>query len=300
MPVLSEEGPQDALLSSVTVRAGTGEFAERLLGTPRSAPHPTSEPPPEPPWESCPRILPTSNAGNPWEHDRRPFSALRRSLGYWKAIGADKSVLSWLAYGYQLRLVGPPRMFFANSPSTGEFEEFVDREIATHLQDGSFVEISPDEAHVVNPFTIAVGASGKPRRCDDMRYVNAFLASPVFKMQTLAGDVPNVVRPGDELLTRDLELQRLTGKLLSLKLAMPSISVWLRELIFCEISQHCEPEDANSTFVEAVEGLNVIKRMVEVEPSAPFVSPLVERDVFVKSGETGWGVGARGKSVGDV
>ena len=34
-----------------------------------------------------------------------------------------------------------------------------------------------------------------------MRYVNAFMVSPVFKMQTLERDIPNIVKPGDEMFT---------------------------------------------------------------------------------------------------
>ena len=146
------------------------------------------------------------NQGNPWLEDTFPFSALRKQLGFWKAIGADKSVLSWLAYGYQFRFAKPvQRKFFKNAKNTMEFEEFIDKEIQTHVGDGSFVEISKEEARVVNPFIISVNSTGKPRRCDDMRYVNAFLASPFFKMQTLERDIPNVVRPGDHMITRDLE-----------------------------------------------------------------------------------------------
>src|SRR5687767_12604541 len=38
-----------------------------------------------------------------------------------------------------------------------------------------------------------------------MRFVNASLASPIFKMQTLEKDVPNIIKPGDLVFTRDLE-----------------------------------------------------------------------------------------------
>ena len=146
------------------------------------------------------------NVGNPWRTDTRPFSALRRSLGFWKAIGADKSVLSWLAYGFQMRFAQQPqRKMFKNAPNTNDFVEFIDKEIQTHLNDGSFVEIRQEEAWLVNPFLISLSSSGKARKCDDMRFLNAFMASPLFKMQTLERDIPNIVRPGDHMFTRDLE-----------------------------------------------------------------------------------------------
>ena len=146
------------------------------------------------------------NKGNPYLDDNQPFSSLRKSLGYWKAIGADKSVLSWLAYGYQMKFARhPQRLLFKNSPTTYEYEEFIDQEVETHVRDGSFAEISEKEAWVVNPFIISTNSSGKPRRCDDMRYVNAHLASSFFKMQTLDRDLPNIIRVGDHMITRDLE-----------------------------------------------------------------------------------------------
>ena len=46
------------------------------------------------------RIL---NAGNPWAESKEALNGLRRQLGYWKAIGASRVVLSWIAYGLELR-----------------------------------------------------------------------------------------------------------------------------------------------------------------------------------------------------
>jgi hypothetical protein len=146
------------------------------------------------------------NLGNPWESDQKPYSSLRKNLGFWKAIGADKSVLSWIAYGYQMRFVDTPhRAMFRNAPNTRDYEEFIESEIKTHLSDGSFVEVKKEDVWVVNPFLVSVNSNGKPRRCDDMRFVNAFMASPVFTMQTLDKDVPNIVLLDDMMITRDLE-----------------------------------------------------------------------------------------------
>ena len=59
------------------------------------------------------------------------------------------------------------------------------------------------------------------------------------------------------------ELQSLSGKMMSLKLAIPSVSVWLREVIFCEVSARCDPENASTTMVEvsdaALAGLRVLR-----------------------------------------
>jgi hypothetical protein len=58
------------------------------------------------------------NSGNPWLLDNGPGSALRKGLGFWKAIGASRSVLSWIGYGFEFRFVRQPkRLLFANSMS---------------------------------------------------------------------------------------------------------------------------------------------------------------------------------------
>lgn len=379
------------------------------------------------------------NMGNPWVEDGRPFSSLRKRLGVWKAIGADRSVLTWIAYGYQMRFARKPRrMSFINAPNTRDHEKFVDEEIAKHVQDGSFVEVKIEDAEVINPFLISVNSSGKPRRCDDMRYVNAFLVSPVFKLETLERDVPNVVKPGHKMFTRDLEkayykipiaeestkyqcffwkgrcfksrvllfgfcqapfvftkicrvivrfggalligivnfvddflfseepgklkvlelfvdsiftllgwtfslkdnqmgervkflgfivdstqrkyfipdtvcvkvrqlinvtcqafhenrkvtikdVQRVTGKLTSLKLAIPSIPVWIRELLFCIPSNEEDQDRLINLTGSSVDGLRVCQILVDSNSGSPFMAPMVERDVFVDSSEIGWG-----------
>jgi hypothetical protein len=391
--------------------------------------------------ETCGNEL---NTGNPWLEDKRPFSSLRKNLGFWKAIGADRSVLTWIAYGYQMRFAKQPRrMGFVNALNTKGHEQFIDQEIAKHVSDGSFVEIKVEETGVVNPFLISVNSNGKPRRCDDMRYVNAFLASPFFKMETLERDIPNVIKPGHIMFTRDLEkayykipiedestkyqcffwkgkyfkslvllfgfcqapfvftkicrvivrfggalligivnfvddflfsdepekirmleffvdaiftllgwtfsmkdnqmgervkflgfivdsaqrkflipdtvcdkvrilvdvaceaahekrpvtvkdIQRVTGKLISLKLAVPSMSVWIRELLFC---LPCDGEDQDQVVGitnAAADGLKMALCLVEMNGGAPFMAPMIERDVYVDSSEIGWGAGTLG------
>ena len=51
--------------------------------------------------------------------------------------------------------------------------------------------------------------------------------------------------------------------------------------------------DAETTVVElsssAKASLNRIKQLIVNDPSTPFVSPILERDVYVDSGECGWG-----------
>ena len=392
----------------------------------------------------------TLNSGNPWLSDPRPFSLLRKKLGFWKVLGADRSVLSWISYGFKMRFQSEPqKTFFRNAPNTVEHESFIDDEIRTHVKDGSFVEIPTREAWVVNPFLIATSSSGKPRRCDDMRYVNGFMASPIFKMQTLEKDIPGLVKDNDVMFNKDLEkayykipvtdesvkyqcfywkgryykslvllfgfcqapfiftkvcrvivrfcgallikvmnfiddflftadktvieklrvfmefifevlgwtlstkdnqvgekvkflgfvvdsvqrkfhipdtvcqktiklietvcdtsrqggklklndVERLTGKLVSLRLAIPSVQVWIREVYFCypPVSTDQWRQDTEVKLSSnALKNLDIVRQLILMNPSSPFVSPLHDRDIYIDSGECGWGAQVLGQEL---
>ena len=73
------------------------------------------------------------------------------------------------------------------------------------------------------------------------------------------------------------DVQRVTGKLISLKLAVPSISVWLRELLFC--LPHEDEEEDQPVFITeaAVDGLKVIQLLVDSNSGSPFMAPHRER-----------------------
>ena len=103
---------------------------------------------------------------------------------------------------------------------------------------------------------------------------------------------------GQSLLVSDL--QSLTGKLMSLRLSIPSMSVWLRDVYFCFSDESCTL-DPETTKVElssqARKSLLKIRQLILDDPSSPFVAPLIERDVFVDSGECGWGATVLGLEV---
>ena len=375
------------------------------------------------------------NEGNPWQTDDRPMYQLRKNLGFWKAIGANNTVLSWIAYGVQMRFVtAPPPKRFMNYHVSEEQGEFIDKEIREHVRDGVFSVLSEDQVRVSNPMIVTSNSNGKYRRCDDMRYVNAYLASPMFKMQSLERDVPHAVLPGHVLFTRDLakayykipveeksrsyqcfywkgnyytsnamlfgfcqapfiftkvcrpivrlcgallihvvnfvddflfsetareimdlqrfvdnvfhmlgwilsekvetgvrvkflgfivdaekrmfmvpdgvklkvskmieaacaashegrclgtkDIERLTGKLVSLRLAVPSMGVWVRSLY-----QDMERASGDAVVVsqESERNLSVVMLLLSRDPKAPFMSPEVEIDMYVDSSEVGWG-----------
>lgn len=145
------------------------------------------------------------NEGNPWEHSPMVYDGLRKRLGFWKAIGACNSVISWLGYGVPLRFVREPRhVAFQNHPSKPEHEVFVDGEVKKHTEDGCFVVAGRGSVLCSEPILV-IEQNGKLRRADDKRYTNAFQAKSQFKMMSLKADVPTLVAPGDVQITRDLE-----------------------------------------------------------------------------------------------
>ena len=122
-------------------------------------------------WEEALRLVTAEgerlNVGNPWLHDDGPGAALRKGLGFWKAIGASHSILSWIGYGFEFRFIRQPKRFlFVNIRSCAASpgaEDFVDKEIATHVEDGVFSETSKRNVHVCNPIQV------EPKGVDEFR-----------------------------------------------------------------------------------------------------------------------------------
>jgi hypothetical protein len=146
------------------------------------------------------------NEGNPWVNSDDGASQLRKNLGIWKALGANDSVLTWLSRGIQLRFGGTPSQYeFPNPWSYREHYDFANDEIIEHLADGSFQEVKKSEVGVSNPQMVEVNAKGKKRRIDDLRYVNSYLPSMKFKMETPRKELPQVIARGAHLFVRDFE-----------------------------------------------------------------------------------------------
>jgi hypothetical protein len=146
------------------------------------------------------------NAENPWGASASALDKVRGKLGYWKALGADATVLSWLAYGIPLRFhTEPPKMFFKNHRSYYEHYEFSSKELSTHLEDGRFSRLRAEEVGVCSPQMVHVNAKSKKRRCDDLRYVNAYLAHVNIRLEGLREHVPDTVASGDLTFVYDLE-----------------------------------------------------------------------------------------------
>ena len=73
------------------------------------------------------------NSGNPWRNSSLPRDQLRANLGYWKALGANGTVLSWLAYGLPARVHHEPEHYeFPNHKSYDEHVEYADAEACSY------------------------------------------------------------------------------------------------------------------------------------------------------------------------
>ena len=186
--------------------ADRNEYIEKLMHSPRHQALDYEGLSWEQAWERADSLGQELNIGNPWQDDKTAESHLRSKLGWWKAIGADRTVLSWIGYGVESRFVTPlPRVAFDNVPVRNPLHEaFIDREQTRMMAAGLIREIPPREAHIVHPMHVHEH-NKKLRLIDDKRYTNAYEATPKFKMQSLEKDVPKVIQPEYVLLTKDLE-----------------------------------------------------------------------------------------------
>jgi hypothetical protein len=87
------------------------------------------------------------NAGNPWAESTRREDSLRRRLGYHKAMGMSSVHIGWIGFGVPVKFAeecGAPRpLAFRNHNYKSAEEEgtFVDKEHATCVADGSYLEV---------------------------------------------------------------------------------------------------------------------------------------------------------------
>lgn len=146
------------------------------------------------------------NAANPWASSLLARDQLRRNAGYWAAIGSSRTILSWILRGVPARFVAePPHLIFDNHPSYYEHKAFVNEEIKQHVADGSFTPIPWDRVRICNPIQVEPKRGGKLRMCIDARFPNAFLAPPIFHLETLENNLSDLLCPNDWLTTSDLK-----------------------------------------------------------------------------------------------
>jgi hypothetical protein len=148
----------------------------------------------------------TLNAGNPWQGAIVPKHQLKRNLGFWKAIGTNKTVLSWIANGVPLRFATtPPRLAFRNHPSYENNKEFIGKEMQKHVADGSFIVVSAEQARVVHPLQVEPKGESDVRMCVDARFVNTYLPKVNFQLETLQKNGADVISRDSAQFTTDIQ-----------------------------------------------------------------------------------------------
>ena len=146
------------------------------------------------------------NKGNPWAGSDKVYDQLRARLGFWRAIGANDAVISWLGYGVPMRFHRePPYKVFPNHGCTDDdMVAYVKSDFKENVDTGCFILAPPKSVKVSNPI-LCIRQGHKCRRCDDCRHCNSYQANPKFKMDSVKRDVPNLVRPGNIEKTEDLK-----------------------------------------------------------------------------------------------
>lgn len=148
------------------------------------------------------------NAGNPWEGSARKEDSLRRMLGYHKAMGMGSVHLGWIGFGVPLMFSDgrvPRALAFKNNKTAEEYGEFVDREHASSLADGSYRECTRGELLGICPLQVVKNESSqKLRLIQDLRWINGHIPNVKFRMESLYKELGDVVRQGDKLLTTDI------------------------------------------------------------------------------------------------
>lgn len=146
------------------------------------------------------------NADNPFaDRPNTSVHALPKRLGFWKAIRTPRSILTWLAFGYQLRFIAPPPMVgFDNHPGAFQYALFIDEELTKRVTRGQFSIVDATFAKQIHPMDVVPKASGGYRLILDCRLINGFLPQIPFKLENLSV-VPQVIARSSWLFSTDLE-----------------------------------------------------------------------------------------------
>ena len=146
------------------------------------------------------------NTGNPWAQSSSLLDRLRGRIGFWKALGTNRTVLSWIAYGLPLLFQAEPRRLrFKNHASFHDHIDFARKEFSDHLADGRFSRIRREDVSLCSPQQVEVSRTGKLRRVDDLRYLNGFLAHISVKLENLQDNIPDTVTRDDLSFTYDIK-----------------------------------------------------------------------------------------------
>jgi hypothetical protein len=146
------------------------------------------------------------NMNNPWKNKEGRQHELQKQLGYWKTIGGNNGVISWIGNAVPWRFGKEPEHYqFPNSRLCDNHHEFIDKEVKQHVGDGTWMVMDTKLVKVINPLTIAVNSMGKARLCLDLRWVNAHQPVIDFRLDSLRTHGHQLVNKNDRMIFMDLE-----------------------------------------------------------------------------------------------
>ena len=128
---------------------------------------------------------------------------LGKNIEFWRSIGASSFVLNVLKNGYYLPLTSePPRTVARNHASALKHALFVSESVKDLCDNGSVLEVSPDDIHVCSPLGVAEGK--KLRLILDLRELNKCLDVVHFKYDDIR-TACNLFDVGDFFFVFDLK-----------------------------------------------------------------------------------------------
>ena len=180
-------------------------FVERLLALPREDLATYEGADPKTVMERVTARAAELNKGNPFRESQLRRDQLRRAAGFWKAIGADNAVISWICYGYEVKCESPPEnLSFPNAGSYSSRPHEAKDAIQQDIEEGSFREVHHSFANVIN--SIQLEPKGEAwRLCHNTQYLNSKTATAHFQLATLKKSLQHILQKDDVLLTIDLE-----------------------------------------------------------------------------------------------
>lgn len=146
------------------------------------------------------------NQHNPWTHANAKSKRLKRALGFWKALGANKTVLSWLGYGVPLRFaIQPDRVALPNNTSCFVNAKWLQSEVDKNVAAGFYVEGKSEQVRVISPMQVEPKGQNDHRLCVDCRWLNFYLPTPEVRFETPGKNGVDVIVQGNAQFTTDLE-----------------------------------------------------------------------------------------------
>jgi hypothetical protein len=154
------------------------------------------------------KLADSLNIGNPWANSQDPRDSMRKNLGLWKAIGANKTVLSWHVYGICLRFHHKPDpLHFLPADLTPEELAFCLDKANNLLDEGKYWEPEEGFPALISPqivqHSLRDDGTDKQRAVDNLVLLNSLLPSHKHKMETLKKTAPRIIQQFDLLFPHD-------------------------------------------------------------------------------------------------